>query len=550
MPTITLNKKVFEKLIDKKLTIDQLKEKISFLGTDLEKIEGNEIIVEVFPNRPDMLSEQGFARAFSSFIGKKIGLRKYNVKKSNYKVIVDKSVNQVRPYTACAVVKGINFDDEKIKEVIQIQEKLHVTYGRNRKKIAIGIYPFEKIKFPIRFEARKSDEVRFKPLESRELMTAKQILIRHPAGREYAHLLEKSTIYPVFVDANNEILSMPPIINSEEIGKINTKTKDVFIECSGFDFDSLNKCLNIIVAALADMGGQIFEIELGYQRKKFKTPNLVSEEMNLDVDYVNKILGLNLKDTDIKRYLSKMGYDYNGEKVSIPAYRTDILHPIDMVEDIAIAYGYENFKEEIPNVATIAKEDDFEIFKRKVAEILVGLGLVETNTYNLINKDNLVTDMNVNIDCVEIENAKNKDYNVLRSWMLPSLLQILKDNKHHESPQKIFEIGSIFKKDLKEETGVKEMNRLAVVISNKRTDYTDIRQIMDYLFRALDIEYSIEETEHGSFIPGRIAKVGVKGRGVAYIGEIHPLVIENLTLEMPAAAFELNLSDLYKLINS
>jgi len=550
MPTVTLNKKVFEKLVGKKFPLEQLKEKISFLGTDLEKIEGNEIVVEVFPNRPDMLSEQGFARAFSSFIGRKTGLRKYAAKKSKYKVMINKSVNNVRPFTACAVVKGIKFDNEKIKEVIQIQEKLHVTYGRNRKKAAIGIYPFEKIKLPIKYEARKLDDIRFQPLESTELMVAKQILLKHPAGKEYAHLVEGMSMLPVFVDSDKEILSMPPIINSERVGKITTKTKDVFVECSGFDFDVLSKCLNIILAALADMGGQIFEMELNYGKKKLITPQLEPEEMKINKDYVSQILGLELDDKDIKKCLAKMGYDYTAGKAMIPSYRADILHPIDLVEDIAIAYGYDRLKEEIPAVATIAEEDNFEVFKKRITDVLVGLGLIETNTYNLINKEHLTTKMEVDIDCIELENAKNIEYNALRSWIIPGLLQVFKANKHHEFPQKIFEIGTIFKRDSKEETGVKEMSRLAVAISNTRADYTEIRQIMDSLFRALNIEYDIGEIDHGSFIPGRVARVGVKGKGVAYIGEIHPKVIENLTLEMPVSVFELNLTDLYKLINS
>src|SRR3989344_3345600 len=118
MPVVNLNKKVFDKLVGKKLSVEQLKDRISYLGTDLEEINDNEIVVEVFPNRPDMLSEQGFARAFSSFIGIKKGLRNYKVKKSNYKVIVDSSVKSIRPYTACAVVKNLKFDDEKIREII------------------------------------------------------------------------------------------------------------------------------------------------------------------------------------------------------------------------------------------------------------------------------------------------------------------------------------------------------------------------------------------------------------------------------------------------
>ena len=152
MPTINLNKKEFERLVGKVLPLDKLKDRISMLGTDLEDVKDNEIIVEVFPNRPDMLSEQGFARAFSSFIGVKKGLKEYKAKKSDYKLTVDSSVNDIRPFTSCAIVKNLKFDDEKIKQVIQIQEKLHVGYGRNRKKCAIGVYPIEKIKFPIYYK--------------------------------------------------------------------------------------------------------------------------------------------------------------------------------------------------------------------------------------------------------------------------------------------------------------------------------------------------------------------------------------------------------------
>src|SRR3989344_4966488 len=197
MPSITLNKTVFEQLVGKQLPLEELKDRISMLGTDLEDIKDNEIHVEVFPNRPDMLSEQGFARAFSSFIGVKTGLRKYAVKESNQKIIIDSSVKGIRPYTACAIVKGLQFDEENLRQVIQIQEKLHVTYGRNRKKAAIGIYPLEKITFPITYKADTPEE-----------------------------------------------------------------TKDVFVECSGFDFEVLSTCLNMIVTALADMGGDIYSLKL------------------------------------------------------------------------------------------------------------------------------------------------------------------------------------------------------------------------------------------------------------------------------------------------
>jgi len=233
----------------------------------------------------------------------------------------------------------------------------------------------------------------------------------------------------------------------------------------------------------------------------------------------------------------------------VPAYRTDIMHQIDFVEDIAIAYGYENFEPIIPNVSTIGEEDAFEAFKRYISQIMAGLNLLECETYNLTNIDSLNRKMNVELSCIEIANAVNIDYNVLRSWVLPSLMQIFGENKHYEYPQNIFTIGTAFKENSKTETGVEEFTRLAVALCDLDVDYTKIRQIFDYLMRCLDIKPEFIDEDHPSFIPGRCARVKVKGKGVAYIGEIHPSVLENWDLQMPVAAFELNLTDLFSVIN-
>lgn len=549
MPTITLNKEVLEKLVGKKLGLEELKDRISMLGTDLEKIEENEIVVEVFPNRPDMLSEQGFARALSSFIGLKTGLRKYNVKKAsrNYKVIIEPAVKKVRPYTACAIVKNLKFDDEKIREIIQIQEKLHISMGRNRKKLAIGIYPLEDITLPIRYTAKKPEEIKFIPLESDKEMNGLQILQRHPAGRDYAHLLEGLGVFPIFIDAKDDVLSMPPIINSHKTGKISEKTKDVFIEFSGFDYDILSKGLNILVTALADMGGEIYEMELEDGKKKIVSPDLRPVEWEFDIEYNKKMIGLDLSEAEIKKLLERMGYDYDqkNKKVFVPAYRTDILHQIDFAEDIAIAYGYENFESEIPSVSTIGELDKFEEFKSRIANVLAGLGLIETNTYNIINKEDHNKKMLFESDVVELENALTKEYSVLRSWVIPSLIKVLSENTNREYPQHIFEIGRIFKKDKDTETGIQENDRLGVVLCSQNDDFTRIKQVFDALINALDIKYESKETEHASFIPGRVARISIKNKGVAYIGEIHPQVLENFGIEMPVAGFELNLTDLY-----
>lgn len=546
MPSITLNKRIFEKLVGKKLSLEKLKDRISMLGTDLESIEKNEINVEIFPNRPDMLSEQGFSRAFSSFIGVKTGLREYKAERSGEKVIIDKSVKSVRPFTACAIVKNIKFDDDKIKEVINIQEKLHITHGRNRKRVAIGIYPSEKIKYPIRFLGMDPREIKFRPLDSKGVMDGFQILRTHPAGREYGHLLEGKEKFPIFVDANDKILSMPPIINSEEVGRITEKTKDVFIECSGFDYDALSICLNIIVTALADMGGRIYSMEIIDNEKKV-SPVLKAREMKFSINYVNKLLGLDLKENEIKRLLERMGYGHRNKKVLIPCYRADILHEIDIVEDIAIAYGYENFKEEILNVSTIGEEDKFFKFKKKIRDLLIGFDLLETNNYNITSKDEQGKLMNIDMCVIELENSKT-EYNCLRSWLIPSLLKVLKENKHYDYPQNIFEVGNVFKLSRGTETNIEENDRIGVLLCHNKADFTQIKQILDNLMDLLGLKYSIEEVEHGSFIPGRVGRISVKGKKVAYIGEIHPKVLENFDIDMPVAGFELNLTELFNLL--
>ena len=229
MALITINRKIFEKEIGK--LDEKMQERVSMFGTPLEKFDENEMEIEIFPNRPDMLSYHGFKRSFLAFLGKKTGMKKYDLNKpeKDYKVIIDSSVKDVRPYTACAIVKDLKLDDEKIKELIEIQEKLHLTLGRKRKKVAIGIYPLEKIKLPITFRALEPDYIKFIPLESDREMSGLQILQKHPTGKEYSHLLAGKSKFPVFIDANNQVLSMPPIINSQLTGKVTEETKDVFI---------------------------------------------------------------------------------------------------------------------------------------------------------------------------------------------------------------------------------------------------------------------------------------------------------------------------------
>jgi phenylalanyl-tRNA synthetase beta chain len=541
MAIVSINRNQFEREIGK---IDEkMEEKIALLGTPIDKLTKEELQIEVFPNRPDLLSYHGFKRALLTFLEKSSGMKKYKISKSNYKVIIDNSLKDIRPYTACAVVKGVKLDSEKIKELIEIQEKLHATLGRKRKKLAIGIYPIEKIKFPVYFRALEPDKIKFRPLDSDREMSGLEILQRHPTGKEYAHLLAGKARFPVFIDSQNKVLSMPPVINSHDTGRITEKTKDMFIECSGFSLEILNKCLNILVSVLSDMGGEIFEIETEYGREKKITPNFETEKMQINSEKVNQILGLNLTEKDIKKLLEKMGFEYNKNIVEIPPWRIDILHEVDIIEDIAIAYGYDKFIPEIPEISTIGQENPKETLKRKVSEILTGLNILEVSNYHLTTKKDQYEKMGIKDEgYIEVENSKT-DYNILRNNLTSYLLKIFSENVNNEFPQRIFEVGKIF--FLKDNSPCEKEN-LSLAISPG--NFTEIKQILIYLFKMMNLEIKLEEPKENPsfFIQGRIAEIILGTKRIGFVGEIHPKILRNWKIRMPVALFEIDFDEIFK----
>ena len=542
MAIVNLNKADLKKIIGN-VEDEKIDEILSMFGTAVESISKEKVEVEVAPNRPDMLSQQGLIRALKSYTEKETGLKKYKIlpPQKNYKVKISSSVKSIRPCTACAIVKNLSFNDEKIKEIIDIQEKLHTTIGRNRKKVAIGIYPLEKITLPITYTAKKPEQIKFIPLDAEKEMTARQILQKHPTGRDYAHLLEPYNLYPLFIDAKSSILSMPPIINSNETGRITEQTNELFVECSGHNQETLNKVLNIIITTLADQGGQVYQMKIN----NITTPDLSPEKMKISLDNINKLLGLDLKESALQKLLQKMGYNYSKGKVEIPAWRTDILHEVDIAEDVAIAYGYDKLTPQIPKVATIAQESPESKLKTKISEILIGLGLLEISSYHLIKKDEaeLMSLQNK----IELQDSKT-EYKILRPSLLIPALRILAENKDHEYPQKLFESGIVFSPNPEKETGIQENQNLLII--SAPGNFTELKQILDYLTKMLAISYAIEESTHPSLIEGRTASIKINNQEVGYLGELHPGTLKKWGVKMPASVLEISLEEIFNILKS
>jgi len=544
MTILTLNRKELEKRIGR--ITPEVEEKITNMGTPIEEVRESEVSVEIFPNRPDLLSLENFARAFNQFNGKG-KIAKFEINSSGEKLIVSKNVPGQWPYAISCIVKGIKFDDEKIKSVIDIQEKLGSSILRKRKKGGIGIYPLEKISFPIRFEARTSEKIIFRPLEFPRELNAKQILKQHPTGIEYADICKDWNKFPVFLDNKGKIMSMPPIINSHDLGRIDSSTRDVFVETTGNNLNSVIKAFNILIASLSEMGGRIYSMEcIQKDGKKLKIPLMDMERMEFRIEDIEKTLGISLSEKKIRELLARMGLGFEESKgksfALIPPYRTDILHWIDLTEEIAIAYGYKNFEAEIPQISTIGNEDSFEKTIKTMSNILCGLGLLETFSFHLTTKKD-IKKMHFNYsDFIEVEDSKTAR-DVLRMDILTNLLQIFSENSDAAYPQKIFEMGKVFFRDTSNqfESGIKEGEKLAIALIDEKANFTELKQILDYFFKMLGISYSIENTENNNYISGRVGKILVNGKEIGFIGELAPRVIKNWKLKMPIVALEIDL---------
>ncbi len=547
MPTVEFSLEDLGQLLGKKITAKELEDAILHAKGEVESVNGDAVKVDIKDtNRPDLWSVEGIARELRSNYGIEEGLPKFNIAKSGVVMKVDAKVERVRPKTVGAVVRRLKLSDYAIKQLIQLQEKIHQTYGRNRELAAVGVYDCEKIEPPIYYTTVKPEGIRFIPLDFEEEMTPGEILERHPKGREYGHLINKFKEYPLMIDSEKNVLSMPPIINSSITGKITPETKNVFIEITGHEIERISVVLNVIVAALAERGGRIYTVEVLYPKEKLIAPELGAKEFALDFEYCKKILGLELRKEEIIKLLKKARYgaQISGNKIltKYPAYRNDVMHQRDIVEDIAIAYGLNKMIPEPPRLPTIGAADAKEEFSDAVREVMVGLGFQEVLTFSLTSKGTLFRKMNLEEkEISEIANPISANWSVLRSWLLPSLLEFLASNLHVEYPHRIFEVGDAVEIDEMQETRTRTIRRLACTIADTKVSYEEISSVLDALMRNLGISFKLKRSAHPSFIPGRVSEIFVNSKPLGVVGEVHPQVLNNWGVENPVAAFEVEL---------
>lgn len=542
MPVIRLFYDELERLTG--IDIERIKARLPLLCADIERIEEGYLDVEFPPNRPDLFSVEGVARALRQFLDIEPGLARYTVKRSGIEMVIEDSVLDVRPYMVCGVVKNLRFDSPGIESLMLLQEHLHRGLGRNRRNVSVGVHDLAKVKPPFRYLA-VDPGFSFVPLDYEEEMSMREILEKHPKGIDYRYILEGKARYPLILDSDGNVLSFPPIINAE-LTRVTESTRDLFIDVTGLN-EHVSIALNIIAYALAERGGVIQSVTLRSPTDRLKereTPDFEPKNLEVSVEEVRALLGIDLSAEECTTCCERMGLSAELKpggmiRVGIPAYRYDIIHPWDIIEDIAIGYGYDRIKPEIPATMGIGEAHPIEERKSAVREIMTGLGYFEVLTFTLTSERKqfeLMRRRGREADKVTVASPISLEHTMLRCSILPNLLEILAINTHRDFPQRIFEVGQIIVKQ-------KEKYMLAAVSTHAYANFAEVKSVVDAVLKEMGMtDINVVDSEDSAFLEGRRADITSGNQIIGVFGEIHPEVILNFGLAHPVVGFEMDIA--------
>jgi phenylalanyl-tRNA synthetase beta chain len=533
MAVITLPYRYLERLTG--LERDLIISRIPMLGSDIERIGDDHVDVEFFPNRPDLFSVEGVARALRGFLGKEQGLPEFRVNPSGMKFTVDPGLAGIRPVIGSAVIRGVSFDEEAILSVMGLQEALHWAVGRGRSKVAIGIHDLDTVTPPFHYLASARTR-KFVPLDYEQELTMEEILAEHPKGRMFSPIVEKFPRFPLIVDDLDRVLSFPPIINGE-LTRVTTETRNLLLDCTGTDERAVRTAVTIICTAMAETGASIESIEI----EGVRWPDLSPSVRFVRADDCNRLLGTGLLPEEMAELLRRMRYGATAlqegvVRVEVPCYRSDIMHDWDLFEDVAIAYGYERFSAGISPTFAIGKTHPVNRIGSLVRQVLTGFGFIEVIPFTLSNEAVMFTAMQrpVPADLLRVLHPITEDHTLIRTDLLPLLLEICQLNRHRELPQRIFCVGDVVR-------GVGTFQKAAFVIIHPAADFTEAYAHADAICRELAIPVGVRESGDPAFIEGRRGELLVAGKTVGVFGEIHPAVLNAFQLEHSVAALELDL---------
>jgi phenylalanyl-tRNA synthetase beta chain len=559
MPKIETTGRLFFSLLGKTLRDSELEALLPVAKAELDGHEGDVLKIELNDtNRPDLWSAAGIVRLLKSYEKEEVVLYDFfstadeTFDSEGRSLIVDASVKEVRPFSIGFAARGHKVSEDDLEALIQSQEKLCSNFGRKRKTIAMGIYRSDLIKYPVHYRGADPDTTSFVPLGMEQELTLRQICTEHPKGKEYGPIVSGHKLFPFLHDDNNDVLSFPPVINSDRIGAVEVGDENLFLELSGMDLKDLLLAASIMACDMSDMGFEILPVKviLGEETEfgsEITVPYYFQEPVSCSMSQIHKTLGMKLSSTEVVKALKRMGMhaicDNDVVYATVAEYRNDFLHPVDLIEDVMIGHGLNKFEPEMPQDFTVGRLSPAEEMGRKVKDLMVGLGFQEMMYNYLGSKREYVDNMNFPQEkCIFISNPMSENYEVVRPSIIPSLLESESVSAHAPFPHKIFEVGKVAFRDERDNSGTTTRNTLGFLASDSVMGYNDVSSLVNTLLYFLGKEFSLATLEGDArFIEGRCARIMIGQTEVGVFGEIHPQVLENWGSIMPTIACEIDL---------
>lgn len=555
MPTINVIQSDLERLAGQTYALHELARALEYIKAEAEPGESPGCLrVQLKDtNRPDLWSSEGIARLLKGFREKQhpdYGF--FRAQTAERELRVGSGMQTIRPYIAAFACEGIAVDEAALEQLIEAQEKLADGYGRGRSAVAIGIYDASNIVYPVSYDAADPDITSFVPLECDAPMSLRQILKDHPTGQKYAHLLNGFERFPLIRDSKGEVLSMPPIINSQTLGRVEAGDTHLFCEATGTELDAVLLSIAILAVNMADRGGTIHPVMVTYpydtpRGRSICCPADLTEPVRVDMSFMRRVMGADIRAEQIGEALRRMGYRHievtGSATVARPApYRDDILHPVDLVEDVIIAVGYDNFKPEMPRESTVGKAAPQEDLSDRFRNLMVGCGFQEMFLPILGSREAQADQMrNPDAHIVEIANPMSVNYSSVRGSLLPGLIRVESVSRRAKYPHRMFEVGEVAVIDPAQNYGTRTDIRLCALEVREDANLSDIQSYLEALAYYLGFDYSLRPIDHPTFLPGRAGEIRAGEQAFGIIGEIHPEVLEKWGIAMPVSAFEIDI---------
>jgi len=551
LPVIRISKSELEKILGIRLTTSDIYRILAKLKCEVEHIEDDEIEYEATSDRPDLYSVEGLSRAIRPWLG--LSWREYVIVESSIKGYAENIPE--RPYVALAVIRDVELSPKAVAQIMELQEKIAQTYGRSRRKVSIGLYDLDTLKPPVFYKLVDPDSQLFRPLGEKEIMSLREALSRTEKGLIYGYLIENMNKFPVLQDSLGRILSLVPIINSEDC-KVTENSKNILIDATGTSLEEVVNAVTIMATSIVERSKTrvIEQVEVIYPSGLVvKTPRSEGSIFTVDATEINSLLGVKLTVVEIKELLEKYHYykvlqvDMSSGKlvVQVPIYRVDIKSWVDVAEDVAIAYGYEKLGLEAQDMmlpSSHGKIHPIEHLSKIIRDIVIGMGFYEVANYMMSNRYEQLELFGVQWDMFLVENPRSERFEGVRIWLAPGLLLTLVENANKYSRLKLFEIGDVVIPDESFDTRARIERRLSMLIYHEKVTLTDGLVYVKALMRELKLDVSFNKGVVPGFLPERTAIIRSCNEDVGFVGEVHPRILFKLGLKNPVVIAEISLS--------